>query len=83
MNVLKDYMEKLDSSLDGFSDAVMTLITVIAECEEKNLYRNHLMIWLEHCKDLKARARYAMDTLEASGGLPNIPENVVTPTTTD
>ena len=83
MNVLKDYMEKLDSSLDGFSDAVMTLITVIAECEEKNLYRNHLMIWLEHCKDLKDRARYAMDTLEASGGLPNITENVVTPTTND
>ena len=66
VGVIKEYMDKVDTCLDAFTDAISVLCSVLEDREEKLQYQDHLTVWVEHCECLKDRAREAIVVLEAA-----------------
>ena len=52
IGVVKEYMEKLETCLDSFTDAISILCSVLETREEKLQYQEHLTVWVEHCECL-------------------------------
>ena len=57
LGVVKVYLEKLESCLDRYTDAVSVVCSTFTNENERESYQDHLIAWVEHCEDLKDRAR--------------------------
>ena len=66
LGVVKDYLEKLESCLDRYTDAVSVVCSTFASENERESYQDHLIAWVEHCEDLKDRTREVIVVLEAA-----------------
>ena len=66
MGVIKEYMDKLETCLDSFTDAISLLCSVLESRDKKLQYQEHLTVWVEHCECLKDRARETIAVLEAA-----------------
>ena len=66
LGVIKDHIARLDSTMDRFSDAVTVLCSTFTDEPDKILYQDHLIVWNEHCDDLKDRAYEVIALLEAA-----------------
>ena len=47
LGVIQDYMGLLDNCLDIFSDAVVTLCSVVDDSIDKHAYQDHLILLTE------------------------------------
>ena len=59
-------VDKVDTCLDVFTDAISVLCSVLEDRDEKLQYQDHLTVWVEHCECLKDRARKVIAVLEAA-----------------
>ena len=66
LGVVKEYLSQLDICLDAFTDAVSVLCSTLTVQNEKDMYQDHLFVWVEHCEALKNRARDTIEVLEAA-----------------
>ena len=66
LGVVKEYLDKLESCLDRYTDAVSVVCSTFANDNERESYQDHLIAWVEHCEDLKDRAREVITVLEAA-----------------
>ena len=73
LGVIQDYMGQLDICLDIFSDAVVTLCSVADDSIDKHAYQDHLVVWTEHCENLKDRASEVIEVLKAAQFAARIP----------
>ena len=64
--VLREYMGNMDTCLEKFTDTVANLCSALTDVAEKERYQDHLIVWVEHCEDIKDRAREVIDLLEAA-----------------
>ena len=55
--VIREYMGSLNTCLEAFTDAVSNLCTLLRDRGEKEMYQDHLIVWVSHCEDMKDRAR--------------------------
>ena len=62
---IKDYMANVASGLDVFSDAVSDLCVVLPNTDEKEEYKDHLMVWVRYVEELNDRAEELIEILEA------------------
>ena len=65
IGVLREHMDKLDNCLDKYSDAITVFCSTLTNDADRTLYQDHLIVWNEHCEDLKDRAREVIAVLEA------------------
>ena len=66
LGVVKEYLTQLNTCLDAFTDAVSVLCSTLTVQNEKDMYQDHLFVWIEHCEELKSRARDTIEVLEAA-----------------
>ena len=66
LRVIKEYMGNLDSCLDNYTEAVARYCTVLTEDNQKEAYEDHMLTWVDHCEELKDRARDVIDLMEAA-----------------
>ena len=66
IGVLREHMDKLDNCLDKYSDAITVFCLTFTNDADRTLYQDHLLVWNEHCEDLKDRARDVIAVLEAA-----------------
>ena len=52
--------------MEKFNDAVANLCSVLTDENERVRYQDHLVVWVEHCEDIKDRAREVIEVLEAA-----------------
>ena len=69
VGVIKEYMVNLDNCLEKYTDAVTVVCSTFTNEAEKILYQDHLIVWNEHCENLKDRARETIFVLEAAQSL--------------
>ena len=69
VGLLRDYISNVDTAIDGFSDAVAVLVSLLDDEGEKERYDDHMVVWVEHCENLKERARDTIDVLEAAAAI--------------
>ena len=48
VGVIKEYMGKVDTCLDVFTDAISVLCSVLEDRDENLQYQEHLKVWVEH-----------------------------------
>ena len=65
LGVAKEYLCQLNVCLDSFTVAVSVLCSTLTVQNEKDMYQDHLFVWIEHCEELKSRARDTIEVLEA------------------
>ena len=59
-------MSNLDNCLENYTDAVTVLCSPLTEDAGNCMYQNHMLVWSEHCKYLKDRAREVISVLETA-----------------
>ena len=64
--IIRECINNVDNALDGLSDAVAVLVTVLSDRQTKEDYQDHLVTWVEHCEYLKERGREVIEVLEAA-----------------
>ena len=66
LGVIKDHIKRLNTTMDKFSDAITVLCSTFTDEPDKILYQDHLIVWNEHCDDLKDKAYKVVAILEAA-----------------
>ena len=66
LGAVKEHVSNLDNCLENYTDAVTVLCSPLTEETGNHMYQNHMLVWSEHCKDLKDRAREVISVLETA-----------------
>ena len=66
LEVVRDYMATVDTCLEKFTDAVTVICSTLSNDADKQSYQDHMIVWNEHCEELKERAREVIFVLAAA-----------------
>ena len=66
LGVVKEYLGNIEVCLDKFTDAVTVLCSTLNSESEREMYQDHLIVWIDHVEEIKDRAREVITVLEAA-----------------
>ena len=66
LGVVKEYLANIEVCLDKFTDAVTVLCSTLNSEAEREMYQDHLIVWIDHVEEIKDRAREVITVLEAA-----------------